>query len=404
MALLFASGAESGHGPAAATTSAAEGHSSATMQGLTTAPTIQTGSPRSGTYLYRAASNVVSAHRVAITAVDGRTYWMGMAFKISTASPSVTTRIMVRNDYDIRITTSRTLQLRVAGTQIGSDSAALTLGQWYYIEMGHTANSAGNDYAEAWLDGASFASSSGTNLSTLLGNNFDFGPNTTAYGATVVMEWDDFYITDDQGSAPCNTRLNQPKIVTSLPTSDTSRDAGWTDSDNTTTNLFQTVDNRPPDGIAPLSSAQAADKMIKNAASTTTQNVVFAMQSANTVGIDSDDTVLATQLVCSHGLDSATSTTVTSQQIVANNGHPGTSEDNYDANAASGTWPTGWLVGRTITENPSITDRSVSPSVEIGKRTAATRICAVAQARIDWLYLPVTAAANPDALTQARYA
>lgn len=398
MALLFASGAESGHAPAAATTSAAEGGAGATMQSLTNAVTIQTGSPRSGTYLYRAASNVVSAIRVGITTTDNRKYFMGMAFKISTASPSTATRILVRNDYDIRITTSRTLQLRVAGTQVGSDSAALTLGQWYYIEMAHTANSAGNDYAEAWLDGVSFASSSGTNLSTLLGNNFDFGPNTTAYGATVVMEWDDFYVCDETGSAPCNDRLNQPKIVSSFPTSDTSRDAGWTDSDNTTTNLFQTVDNKPPDGIAPLSSAQAADKMIKNAANNATDNVVFGMQSAVTVGITGTDHILATQLVCSHGLDSATSTTNCSQQIVGNNGHPGTSESNFDANAASGTWPTGWLVGRIITENPAITDRTVSPSVEIGKRTAATRIVAVAQARIDWIYRPYA----PAVLNQAR--
>lgn len=361
------------------------------MQSLTNAVTIQTGSPRSGSYLYRAASNVVSAIRVAITTVDNRTYWMGMGFKISTASPSTATRILVRNDYDIRITTSRTLEVRVGGVLIGSASAALTLGQWYYIELAMTANSAGNDYVEGWLDGVSFASSSGSNLSTLLGNNFDFGPNTTAYGATVVMEMDDMYITDDQNSAPVNTRLNQPKIVTSLPTSDTSRDAGWTDNDNTTSNLFQSVDNRPPVAVAPASGAGSADLEIKNAASTTTDNVVFAMQSADTVGIDSNDTIIATQLVCTHGLSSATSTTSTSQQIVANDGHPGTSEENFDANAASGTWPTGWIVGRTLTENPSVTDRTVSPSVEIGKRTATTRVVGVGQVRIDWIYLPVTA-------------
>lgn len=364
------------------------------MQGLTTAPTIQTGSPRSGTYLYRAASNVVSACRVVITAVDNRTYWMGMAFKISTASPSVTTRIMVRNDYDIRMTTSRTLELRVGGVLIGSASAALNLGQWYYIEMGHTANSAGNDYAEAWLDGVSFASSSGTNLSTLLGNNFEYGPNTTAYGATVVMEWDDFYLTDDQGSAPCNTRLNQPKIVASFPTSDTSRDAGWTDNDNTTTNLFTSVDNTPPVGVLPATGAGTADLMVKNAASTTTDNVVFAATSAAAAGIDEDDLILATQLVCSHGLSDATATTSTSQQIVGNNGHPDTGETNFDANAISGNWPTNWIVGRIITENPTIADRSVAPSIEIGKRTATTRVVAVSQARIDWIYRQIAGIPN----------
>jgi len=391
LSLLLACGPGSGSAPAAAVTSPAEGGAGATVQGLTTAPTVQAGGLQTGgsAFKYRAAPNVVSATRIGITTVDNRKYIMGAAFRISTAAPSVACRLLARNDYDIRITTSRTLEVRVGGVLIGSASAALTLGQTYYIELAITANSAGNDYVEGWLNGVSFASSSGTNLSTLLGNNFDFGANTTAYGATVVIEWSDFYVVDDQGSAPCNDRLNQPKIPSSFPTSDVSRDAGWEDSDDTTTNLYQSVDNTPPVGIAPVAGAGAADKMVKNAISTTTENVVFDLQSANTVGIDADDTILATQLVTSHGLDSATSTTSCTHQIVAGNGHPGTSEASFDPNLASGTWPTNWLVGRTITENPTITDRSVSPRVEIGKRTATTRVVAVCQVRIDWIFLPV---------------
>ena len=395
MGVLTLYGAESGAAPVVAANHPAEaGNAGAgSVQGLGTAGTIQTTTPRSGARCWRAASNLASQLRFNIgTHVDGRSYWMGTAFRIQTASPSAAVNILANADAAIRINTSRQLELRALSTTVAT-SSALSLNVWYYIELGFNMVAAGNDTIEGWLDGISWGSQSGSSYTSTLGSNMDFGPSA-AYGATVIMEFDDIYVTDDQGSAPVNTRLDQPKLVSSFPVGDISR-TDWTDYDNTTTNLYQSLDNTPPVPVAPLSSAQTADIGIKDSVSSTTANYVCEVSSANEVGIDNDDSILATALICTHGLDSATGTTVTSQQILPNNGHPDTGESNWDANAASGTWPTGWICGRSLTQAPTITDRSVRPQVEIGKRTAITRIPAVGQARIDWLYKPVTAAPGP---------
>jgi len=388
MSLLAVCGFESGAAPVTASHAAEGGPANAgALTLLGTAGAIQTSGARSGTRHLRAAANAQSVNRFSVTHVDGRRYWMGCAFRIS-ASPTTAVNIFSNSSATIRVNTSRQLELRTSVT-IGT-SGVLTVNQWYYIELMLNVSTTLTEDIQGWLDGVSFGQQLATEYSAALANNWDFGPQA-AYGTSVNMDFDDIYILDDQGSAPLNTRLDQPKIVSSFPTSDVSRDAGWEDSDDTTTNLFQSVDNQPPVGIAPVAGAGVADRQVKNAISTTTENVVFDLQSADALGIDADDTILATQLITTHGLDSATSTTSCTHQIITGDGHPGTSEASFDPNAASGTWPTNWINGRTLIQSPTITDRSVSPQVEIGKRTAATRVVAVAQVRIDWIYLPVTA-------------
>lgn len=393
MSRLSSLGGESGAAPASTTaTHPAEGGISGAGSWvfLGNAMTIQgqTLVPRSGQYFLRAASNLQSIIRTNIgTHVDGRLYVQGMGFRLSGANPGTAVDIIANSDSAIRINTNGTLNLRAAGVNVGSATPALQLGIWYYIELAHIITAAGNDYIEGWLNGISFAQQSGSSFSATLGSNCDFGPSA-AYGASTTMDFDDIYVLDDQGSSPWNDRLGPKiKIVASMPVADISRDAGWTDNDNTTTNLWESINNRPPVAVTPAAAAGTADTQIKNAASTTTDNYVTEMQSAREAGVGPEDIIIASVLVTSHGIDSATSTTVTSHQILANNGHPGTTETNWDPNLASTNWPTNWTPGRTVTENPAIIDEETRPQVEIGKRTAATRVASVAQVRIDWIYL-----------------
>jgi hypothetical protein len=349
---------------------------------------VSDGSSPSGRHHLRCASNLQSIARTNIgTHVDGRLYVQGMRFKVSVANPTTAVDIIANADSALRINTNGTLNVRATGANVGSASPALVLGKWYYLELAHIITAAGNDYIEGWLDGISIASQSGSSFSATLGSNMDFGPGA-AYGASTVMEIDDVYVIDDQGAAPFNGRLGPGfRILSSMPVADISRDAGWTDNDLSTTNLFASVDNRPPVALTPAAGAGTADTQIKNSASTTTDNYVAEMQSAREAGVGPEDTIIGTNLVTTHGIDSATATTVTSHQILANNGHPGTTEANWDPNLAATAWPTNWTPGRTITQNPVIVDPHTRPQVEIGKRTAATRVASVGQIRIDWLII-----------------
>lgn len=361
----------------------------ATFSSLGTTPIIQNSGARSGNHCFRAAPNAQSQMRINAGRTDGLGLWVGAGFKMSTSFPSVNQRIHSVGGgglLDVFLTTAGDIIVQFSG--VTQATVAVSLGTYFYVEMFSMISVAGNDTWEVWLDDTQIYARSGNNDTATLFTNNDFGPHA-AYGTSRTLDWDDVYILDTNGSAPVNERLGMPKIVSSFPVGDISR-TDWTDYDNSTSNLYQSLDNRPPNPVGPTSGVQTADIGIKDPVSSTTANYVCEVSSANEVGIDADDTIIATQLVLTHGLDSATSTTVTSQQILANNGHPGTSETNNDANAASSTWPTNWVVGKTLTESPSITDRSVRPQVEIGKRTATTRIPAVGQARIDWLYKPVT--------------
>ena len=95
----------------------------------------------------------------------------------------------------VTLTTDGTLELNnPAGGQIGSDSAILNTNQWYRVEL-HVDHS--STFAEAFLDGVSFASSSAVATS----DDYDavyFGTPTS--GATFDINWDDIAINDESGS------------------------------------------------------------------------------------------------------------------------------------------------------------------------------------------------------------
>lgn len=369
---------------------------------LGTTPTIVGGGfQRSGVGCFKAAANAQSQNRRAITKVDGRGYFYQIAYRIDTAFPSSTVTIAANpNFWQLRMNTSG--QLIFADdtpTQIGSASAAVTLGTYFVVEIFALCNTAADDTVEVRLNGVTFVSATQA-ISAVLGNNFDVGPQA-AYGASREIYWDDVVVNDDQGAAPSNTWPGSARVVSSLPISDQSR-TDWTDANGGTSNLWDCLNNRAPEGTV-LTLGTPATKQIRNAVSSATGNLVVNMQSMNAAGVGSSDDILGTSLRAICSCDSGTATNG-SLEILATNGHPAQAESSVDwtTPGVAGTYPSGWQnppislpvsSGIDVMSAPSITDRSVSPRVEIGKRTATTRALGVCQCRLDICYRPAAVAA-----------
>lgn len=142
--------------------------------------------------------------------------------------------------------------VRGASTQIGSDSSALSTGQWYCIEVYYDGSTdAGSHIAEARIDGASFASAS--NL-TLANNNqwttFIMGGNLNAEAQT-QGDWyfDDVAVNDSSGSFQ-NSWPGSGKIIRLNPSASGDANSFATQTGGTVGagNNFTRVNEITPDG------------------------------------------------------------------------------------------------------------------------------------------------------------
>lgn len=367
------------------------------------APTASTTTPRSGDYCWRAAANAQTQIRLNKGRVDGRHYFVGVAFRFSTSFPSALLTVLTNQFVLIRVTTGGVMQMESPAATIVGSTQQLTLGQWYYVELQSMIRAAAAEEIRWWLDGVEMGSSTAEGTTTL-SSNFDIGP-AIAYGASREIDIDDIYMTDDQGTAPFNTRLGPISVWTSLPISDVGGGAAsWTKGDGTTTtNKFSAIDNRPPIGEATTSAT--VESQLENAASTTTDNQQFNFESLNTAGVPANHDVLATRLVAQTSGSSLTGTTDGSLEIISGNGHPAVAEATQDwiPTAVGAAYATGWhmrvhpAAGPTL--QPTIVDRSVSPVVEIGKRIASTRVLAICQLRLDILSEAAVVSSLPDVTT-----
>lgn len=170
---------------------------------LGTAPTIETTSPRSGSKHWRAVSNVQSQSRRGQAKTAGVAYFHHVALRVSGAwpTPTVNTMFQNSNNYVVKITNTGLLRFyRPNGTtQIGTDHQ-LVLGQYHVVEVRVMADVAVGavDELECRVDGITVGAETG-DIITAAGNNVDVGP-LTVYGASTVVEWDDFIINDSTGT------------------------------------------------------------------------------------------------------------------------------------------------------------------------------------------------------------
>lgn len=185
------------------------------------------------------------------------------------------------------------------------------------------------------------------------GISFGLGTNDTV-ADTYTAYYDDW--TMDDAPWPGDS-----KVVLLQPVSDNSVGSGWQKPGGGTTNLYTSVDNTPPVGIADTTSAANAENQIRNASANS--NYVANMTTYTNAGIGASDTVNAVMAVAITGAPSATGAKTGSLQITANPADTATAFQStsnfYRASGVNaGTYVTGWF--RQI--NPVVS----SPSVTLG--------------------------------------
>jgi hypothetical protein len=193
---------------------------------------------------------------------------------------------------EIRLRTTGALAFynATAGTQIGSDSAAISTGFWYRLEMrALRASTTSVTNVEALVDGVSLGSAvlaltatSGTGL-------FRLGW-VAAPGANKVLNVDDCAVND----AGSTNQVGYPgagNILPLLPVSDNARGTNWVAGAGGTSNLFDALDNTPPVGLALASATNTSQ--IKNVTSDTTGNYDANLTDYTTAGVPSTARIIS---------------------------------------------------------------------------------------------------------------
>jgi hypothetical protein len=256
---------------------------------------------------------------------------------------------------------NRSLSLRDNVGTIGSSTAALSQNTWYCVELAAQNNSvASTSYREARLNGVSFASSSTRNATTVGTGLVEFGWIGNP-GASNIIYLDDLAV-NDSGGANENSWPGCGKQVLLLPISDNAVGTGWTNDNlvNNTVNLFESVDNIPPIGIADTTTSTTSDQ-IRNATNATA-NYDANLTTYATAGIGAADTVNLVQPWIITGAPTATGAKTGALQITSNPAEGAatafqTTSNFFRASGVNaGTYPTGWAFSTNpITYAPSVT-------------------------------------------------
>lgn len=255
--------------------------------------TVSAVSPRTGTYCGQVVLGTGDTfgwlYEFKSTAVTGPLF-SKFAFKYTVLPTSATVIYAMTNaitfatiqgdDPNIKLTSTGTLQLFNGAVQIGSDSAALSSGTWYEIEMKWDNTPAANlKVMEARLNQSVFASSSTiaalntNNRSALFGGNLYFEAN-----ATGTFQFDDIAINDATGTAQ-TTYVGSEKVIMLKPNAagDTNTFATQTGGTAGAANNYTRVNQVTPD-----------DATTFNGSSTLNENDFFNMDNS---GIGASDTV-----------------------------------------------------------------------------------------------------------------
>lgn len=178
-------------------------------------PTIDATTKRSGGFAMRiqtvTGSAVGGMNRTFTATPAAGPYYARFYLRIATAPGATTTIFFWEDDTtvgeatgggQIKLTTGRILQLFNSTTQIGSDSAALSLDTWYRIECLYDATPAGgNQVLRAYIDGVEFAGAATLTIADVTVNTIGIGTNLdTEAASTGDWYFDDVAVNDSTGT------------------------------------------------------------------------------------------------------------------------------------------------------------------------------------------------------------
>jgi hypothetical protein len=366
--------------------------------------TYDTGTVRSGAVsvkLNSGAGNAACYSLASFTTSLGTTYYLRAYFNFTTLPTAVSTFLVTIAGplYRVTIKSDNKLYLQNSGTDIGSPSSALLTDTWYRIEIAWKIDTGALDYAELMLDGVSVASEVNVSRTDSVATGINLGL-VSAPGANIVCYVDDVAFNDSSGGSQ-NSWPDAAKVVLLLPTADSAKGTGWTNDAASTPNLFNSVDNTPPIGIADTSSGTGLNQL-RNATSNANSNYDANLTTYTTAGIASGDTINVLDPIVATAAPVTTSSKqgtvgVSANPVIANVALSATGTAGaFWAGATAGTYAVGWKASHgTATYAPSVTLGS-SPVLRITQVTSSTRIAMVC---FMGMYVDYT----PAAVTQVPY-
>lgn len=368
--------------------------------GTTTNTSIWNLSPRSGSRMYEAvgAAGVTAEQTWSFTGATATSYFArayiaipDVGQKLAPPAHVVLMRFQTAaftNLCSIRIVSrdgSNNLTVGVyedaGGTQIGSTSATLTIGQYYRLELQVNIGTGSNDdTVEGHLEGVSLGSTTTANLGTTAPGLLRIGISTNP-GTICGYVFDDVALNDSTGSS--QTSWPGPgNVVLLIPTSDNAKGTGWTNDAAGTSNLFDAVNNEPPVGIADTTTGSGLHQL-RNATSNANVNYDANLTTYSTAGIGSLDTVnvvvpiVATAAPVSTGAKQGTYGIASNPTIVNVALGSGGIAGAFWSGTAAGTYFIGWKWSfGTTTYAPSVTV-GTAPVARITQVTSSTRIAMV---------------------------
>jgi hypothetical protein len=277
-------------------------------------------------------------------------------------------------DYSVRLSTTGTLALYQGGSLVGSASIAYAVNTWIRVELQVTYNASTQITAVALrVEGVDLGSFSGA---TITNTDYDIGWMVDSIlTSTYNFYVDDIRVNDSSGAA--NTSWCGPgRVVLLVPTSDLSVTAStWSKNGATNAvNLFSSVDNIPPVGVADASTGTTtAENQIRDPVSNATADYDANMTTYAAAGVSPAATVNAVQWLMYHGTASTTNTPGRSGQLVSNPAEAGLTAMTVPTSVAA-TYPTGWFCDRgPMNDAPTVTVAN-APDLKVRKTTASTRI------------------------------
>lgn len=294
-----------------------------------------------------------------------RTFYMSFGLYVATM-PSIARVIAgqaAANTNNLLLNTNGTISFRVNTTVVGTSSTALTTGQWYWIGFRNL------------TDGASAVLLQINGIDQVTGTSGTAAVDSLGFIGTEASAVDAYF---DDVIGDSLTLLAPSKVGLAVPISDNAVGSGWTLGTGTAiaSNSGSTaVKNEPPVGVADLA-AGSDTKQIRNAANNT--NAYAAnLTTYTSLGLASDDTVLAVQPLASTAAPSATSPKSGSFTVSNPTVAKASFGQFYNGAAIAGTFPTGWSrrLG-SVEPVPTVTVGS-SPVVTVTQDTGSTRIAMV---------------------------
>jgi hypothetical protein len=340
------------------------------------APTVQTGTVRSGAYAVSCSSSTVTYLRWQVLGSAGTNYYVRVAFNLAglpAAGEWVTLSAMWSSgptlQSTVRLTDTGELRLTRADGVVTTPSPAVTVstGVWYVLEHRVFVDSTtvANNTAEFRLNGVSAVIATGSTdawSSLLPPSEMWVGRATSSAspGAFAVF-LDDLAINDGTGGSQNSWPGGASKIVLLKPISLNTNGGSWTDSAAATTSaaLTDAIDNTPPTGIADTTAS--AGHQDRNAAANSSLDMNLTTYA--TAGIGAGDTVNVVEPQINVGAPVVTAAKtgsfgISANPVIANRVFTGgaTAAANFWRGVAAGTYPTGWGWERgTVTYAPSVT-------------------------------------------------